>query len=156
MSWKNKEKWQAMISGEDCPMCKDISLEENPFSYLVSELSASYVRLPKNQDIHGRVLVALKRHANELYELSSEELADFWSNVSVVAKAINDVFAPVKLYYGVFGGQCPHIHCHILPMREEDEPNAAITMGQTEKYLKNEEYEKIIQKLRSSIELGKS
>jgi hypothetical protein len=49
MTWKNPEKWEKMISGEDCDFCSDIHLEENQHSFLVSELKASFIRLPKNQ-----------------------------------------------------------------------------------------------------------
>ena len=63
MSWKNPEKWQKIISGENCPMCKDIHLDENNFSFKIKELDYTFVRLPKNQHLKGTVDVFFKNHA---------------------------------------------------------------------------------------------
>jgi diadenosine tetraphosphate (Ap4A) HIT family hydrolase len=69
--------WVQTRSGLDCPMCADIHLDENEFSYKVTEFDQTYVRLPKNQYQRGWTLVVLKRHANELFELAEVELAAF-------------------------------------------------------------------------------
>jgi hypothetical protein len=36
-----------MKSGTACPICADIHLDENPFSYKVAEFEHTYVRLQK-------------------------------------------------------------------------------------------------------------
>jgi diadenosine tetraphosphate (Ap4A) HIT family hydrolase len=151
MSWKKAEQWQGLISGAACPMCADISLERNPHSILIEALDVSYLRLPLNQDIKGRVLVGLKRHAVELFDLSPEELSAYWNDVARAAKAVHAVFQPVKLYYGVFGGRCPHIHCHILPMYIDDDPNSSLALEQNQHYLQETEYKKIVLKIRGKL-----
>lgn len=152
MSWRNKEKWQAMKKGIDCPFCLDIHLDENPYSFKVAELQTSYVRLPKNQYWKGWVIVALKHHANELYELSHDELAKFWQDVSMVAKVVNDVFQPVKINYAIYGNLCPHLHCHILPQRFENDPHAPIKQNEKEVFLSQDEYQLIIKNLQRGLE----
>ncbi len=151
MTWKNPEKWQKMISGEDCPFCDDIHLKENEFSFMVAETETSYIRLPKNQYWKGWTLVALKRHATELYDLNPEELASFMQDIAMTAKAVKEVFSPVKINYAIFGNLCPHIHNHILPQQLGNAPHAPIKMNAKEVFLDNEEYKEIIDKLRRAI-----
>jgi len=153
MTWKDPEKWTKMKSGEDCRMCRDISLEENELSYLVTEMETSYVRLPKNQHYHGWVIVFLKRHASELYELKDKERDEYMKEVSRVAEAVNDVFGAVKMHYLSFGSLCPHLHFHVIPRQIEDDPHHAIKMDEAERFLSEEEYANILERLREAINM---
>jgi diadenosine tetraphosphate (Ap4A) HIT family hydrolase len=151
MSWQDYQKWEQMIDGTNCPMCQDIHMPENRHSFLVKELAQSYVRLPKNQDPYGLVLVALKRHATELYELESQERDEFFKEVAKVSKAVKELFKPVKLYYGIFGARCPHFHCHIIPHYISDDPYAPLALNQKKVDLKAEEYTEILRNLRALL-----
>ncbi len=151
MTWKDPEKWEEMKKGTDCPFCNDIHLDVNPFSFKVTELKNSYVRLPRNQYWRGWVFVALKRHATELFELSNQELTEFWQEVSLAAKAVDIVFKPVKINYAIYGNLCPHIHCHIFPQQFENDPHAPIKQNEREILLADEEYKTIINDLRTVI-----
>jgi diadenosine tetraphosphate (Ap4A) HIT family hydrolase len=151
MTWKNPKEWEDMKQGKNCPMCADIHLDVNPHSFMIAEFKNSYVRLPRNQYWRGWVLVALKRHANELYELSSSELHEFWDEVSIAAKAVNTVFKPVKINYAIFGNLCPHVHCHLFPQKFENDPHAPIKQDAEEVLLTGEEYESIKERLRAAI-----
>lgn len=68
------------------------------------------MRFVRNQYRRGWTILALKRHATELFELDPNELAEFWQEVVRVAHALNDLYRPVKINYAVFGDLCPHIH----------------------------------------------
>ena len=151
MTWKDPEKWNAMLSGESCPFCKDIFLDENPFSFKVIELRRSIVRLPRNQFMRGYTLVALKRHANELYELSQIELAEFWQDIADVAKAMKVLFNPVKINYTIYGNLCPHLHCHLFPQQIENDPHAAIKQDDHNVRLEDAEYGLIIAAFRKQL-----
>jgi diadenosine tetraphosphate (Ap4A) HIT family hydrolase len=113
-----------MIAGTDCPMCEDAHLPTNPGSDLIAELEWSYARLGANQTKPGYCLVILKEHRAELDDLSAAELAGFWTDVARVAGAIRSVVHPVKLDYLVMGHRVPHLHCHLYPHFEDDDPFA--------------------------------
>ncbi|MFH1767243.1 MAG: HIT family protein [Patescibacteria group bacterium] len=151
MTWKDPKKWEEMKSGKICPMCSDIPLEENKLSYLIKEFKYSYVRLPKNQHYYGWVIVFLKRHVSELYELEDEERNEYMGEVSRVSEAVGKVFKAVKLHYLSFGSLCPHLHFHIIPRQVEDDPHHAIKMDEAEKFLLDEEYEDILERLRNAL-----
>jgi len=107
-------------------MCAGAHLPADDHSDLVLELRASYARLQRNQTHPGYTAVILKRHACELYELSPAALGAFWADVAWVGAAITDLFQPVKLDTLVMGHRCPHLHCHVFPRYEGDDPFAPI------------------------------
>jgi diadenosine tetraphosphate (Ap4A) HIT family hydrolase len=78
VSWTSADEWSRMKAGLDCVMCADIHLDENEFSHKVAECEHTFVRLPKNQYLRGWTIVALKRHAEELFELTDSELLALW------------------------------------------------------------------------------
>lgn len=81
----------------------------------VYELPHTNVYLVRNQNYTGRSVVALKKHVRELFHLSLQEQAAFIAEVALVAKTLDELFAPDKLNYGIFGDIVPHLHCHIVP-----------------------------------------
>ncbi len=151
MRWKLPEEWAKLKSGENCPMCQDIHLDVNPFSFLVTELPFSYVRLPRNQWMRGWTIVALKRHACELFELTNDELAGFWGDVARVAKALDGIYQPTKINYCVFGHLCPHLHCHLLIHSFEDDPTKPIDMNEQTVLLTEPEYVAMLDNLRRGV-----
>lgn len=151
MKWMAPEPWQALKHGKACPMCADIHLAENPHSFKVCELSQSLVRLPRNQYMRGWTLVILKRHAAELFELSPDELHGFWDDVTLVAHALDRLYAPAKINYLIFGHQCPHLHCHLLVHGYDADPHKPVKMDEQEVLLKHEEYHELVQALRAAI-----
>ncbi|MEP7019339.1 MAG: HIT family protein [Pseudonocardiales bacterium] len=129
MVWWPAATWAKMRSGEGCQMCASAHMPTNDDSDLVLELRASYARLHRNQTRPGYTVVILKRHANELYELPPPALRAFWADVAWVGAAVADLFAPVKLDNLVLGHQVPHLHCHVLPQYETDDPLAPIDVN---------------------------
>lgn len=51
--WMPRAKWDALVRGEDCPLCEQVGLAENYFSFLVAQLETSNLRLAKNQYARG-------------------------------------------------------------------------------------------------------
>ena len=132
-------------------MCADIHLDENDFSYKVVEFEHTFVRLPKNQYQRGWTIVALKRHASELFELADVELLAFWQDVARVARALDRLYRPAKINYAVFGNLCPHIHCHVVPMRFEDDPHTPMNTNAQVVLLEPDEYRLMIGALQAAL-----
>lgn len=97
-----------MYCDKDNEVRKNILIE-------VGELPYSTLFILKNQNHKGRVVVALKNHRQEIYELTEEERKGFFDDVARVAKAMHELFSPDKINYGVFGDGVPHFHMHIVP-----------------------------------------
>ena len=93
----------------------------------IADLEASRIFLHEDQFFPGYVLLVLRRHATELYELSASERRTLIEEVSQVAGALARVFRPVKMNYELLGNQVPHIHWHLVPRLSTDpEPHAPI------------------------------
>jgi diadenosine tetraphosphate (Ap4A) HIT family hydrolase len=151
MAWWPRDKWVEMRSGTDCPMCADAHLPSNPASDLITKLSTSYARLARNQTAAGYCVVILNRHAAELHELEAGELAGFWSDVARVGAAIHAEFSPVKLDYLVMGHRAPHIHCHVYPQYEDDDPFLNVDISRGESILGGAEQEDRLRALRNRL-----
>jgi diadenosine tetraphosphate (Ap4A) HIT family hydrolase len=152
MKWKQKDEWENLKKGIGCPMCADFPLEENKFSYLVTELDQSYVRLPKNQYYKGWTIVGLKKHASELFELDDKTLLGFWKDVSIVSKALDNIYNPTKIDYCIFGHHCPHIHCHLFVQSYDSDPSLALKPDEKEVLLNTKEYESMMSRLKQEIQ----
>jgi len=148
MRWTPPERWADLKRGIGCAFCADAHLDENPASFKVADLDYSIVRLPKNQYMRGWTVVVLKRHANELFELGEDELAGFWREVALAARALDDIYHPAKINYCVFGHHCPHIHCHLLVHSFDEDPSKLIDMHEGEVFLTDAEYEQMRTALR--------
>jgi diadenosine tetraphosphate (Ap4A) HIT family hydrolase len=154
VGWQASEIWARQKVGQGCLMCADAHLDENPFSLKIADLPVSIARLVRNQYMPGWTVVVLRRHACELFDLSSDELTDFWSEAASVARAVQAVYAPVKINYGVFGNLCPHIHCHVVPRFAGEDPRRPLNMGEQDVQLTEAEYAQRLTALRQALQAG--
>jgi diadenosine tetraphosphate (Ap4A) HIT family hydrolase len=108
-----------------CVMCGRYGRPGGPLH--IADLEASRAFLHEDQFFPGYVLLVLRRHAAELYELSAPERRTLIEEVTRVAQALARVFRPVKMNYELLGNQVPHIHWHLVPRLASDpEPGAPI------------------------------
>jgi histidine triad (HIT) family protein len=73
----------------------------------------------------GHVLVALKDHAESVFELDDAQAAAVFRAAASVARAVGEAFAPqgLSIYQanGAVAGQTVfHFHLHVLPRWEDD------------------------------------
>ena len=60
------------------------------------------------------------RHVADPCDFTAEELAGYWGDVRITAKAIEGVYEPCQLNYMTFGNAVPHVHTHIVPRYPDD------------------------------------
>jgi diadenosine tetraphosphate (Ap4A) HIT family hydrolase len=65
-------------------------------------------------------VLVLKRHATELFQLSTDERSRLIEEVSTIAAALMEAFHPVKINYELLGNQLSHIHWHLIPRLIDD------------------------------------
>ncbi|HEX6082859.1 MAG TPA: HIT family protein [Methylomirabilota bacterium] len=105
------------MSERGCVMCGKYAA---PGPFLIAELDTTRAYLHEDQFFPGYVLLVLRRHATELYELPGPERAAHLEEVTRVAQALARVFQPVKMNYELLGNQVPHIHWHLVPRLASD------------------------------------
>ena len=73
MGWIPAEHWARLKAGVDCPTCADMHLEVNAFSHPGARARAELRAAGAQPVRRGWTILALKRHAAELFELAEDE-----------------------------------------------------------------------------------
>jgi diadenosine tetraphosphate (Ap4A) HIT family hydrolase len=115
MSKWNTPEWEALCSGETCPICRN----GRPLG-IVTELNVTYVTSSAESLMRGYCCLVLKRHAVELYDLSTDEGAALMKDIQRVAKVLQVITGAVKLNYQIHGNTIPHLHVHLFPRYRGD------------------------------------
>jgi diadenosine tetraphosphate (Ap4A) HIT family hydrolase/predicted kinase len=116
-SWMPRERWDALVRGEDCPLCAAIGSDEaeNAYSFKVADLRISQVRLSREQHVPGWCHVICRRHVREPHELALAERRDFFDDMLGVGEALERVYRAQKINYQILGNLVPHLHAHVQP-----------------------------------------
>jgi diadenosine tetraphosphate (Ap4A) HIT family hydrolase len=112
-----RERWDALVHGEGCPVCAEVASNEpaNDEGYIVTDLTISRLRLSIHQSLPGYCVLVCKKHVREPYDLPHEEQSLFFEDMMRAGRALDRVFAPVKMNFELLGNSVPHLHCHIKP-----------------------------------------
>lgn len=140
-----------MVQGAECPMCADVHLLTNDHSDLVFESDVAITRLHRNQTHAGYSVVVLKRHVAELHDLADDEHDEFW-DVRRLSRAVTNLFHPVKVDSLVMGHLCPHVHCHVYPQYQGDDPRALINIQEGAVRLSSDEQARRVRQLRDALD----
>ena len=122
------------------------------FGIPVCELGVSTLILFREQSHPGRCIVAYREHVGEIVELDDEARSAFFADVARAARAIHAAFHPDKVNYGAYGDTGRHLHFHLVPKyRDETEWGGVFEMNPGRTYLSDEEYDRMIEKLRTAL-----
>jgi diadenosine tetraphosphate (Ap4A) HIT family hydrolase len=113
--WMPLEKWTAFLSGENCPDCNHLQSGCNPHGFPIAKLNICRLDLMRSQFVPGACVLYCLRHVTEPYELNKEEQQDFFEDLMRSAKALADVFKPIKMNYQILGNISPHLHAYLQP-----------------------------------------
>jgi diadenosine tetraphosphate (Ap4A) HIT family hydrolase len=109
--WTDPEAWARLVSGEDCPICRD----GGPTN-AIAELEVSTVTMGEGAaTLPGTCALFLRRHAVELHDLAPEEGAAFMRDVQRLSRALLQATGAVKMNCEVHGNTIPHLHMHFYP-----------------------------------------
>lgn len=131
-AWVEPEKWEGLVSGAACPICR----QGKPYGVVV-ELEHSYLTADRNVKIRGYCSLVWKKHVVELHELSEADAGALMRELRIVSAAIAEINEPVKLNHEIHGNTIPHLHVHVIPRYRGDELEQA---GKTVGSLSREPY----------------
>ena len=101
----------------DCFYCKKDERQAALMTPL-AEMTFSDVFLFRDQKHRGRCVVALKEHRDEIWQLSNEQRAGFFAEVSAVAEAVSEYAHADKTNCAIYGDLVSHFHVHVVPKRK--------------------------------------
>ena len=135
----------------NCSYCMRNELLD-AFGLFVCELPSSILVLFREQSHPGRCTVAAKDHVSEITDMTEEQMDAFYRDVRHVAAALHQAFHPDKVNYGAYGDTCGHCHVHLVPKyRDAFEWGGTFAMNPQKKFLTEEEYQAMIEKLKAAL-----
>ena len=136
---------------EDCSYCAEGALLD-AFGIKICELPMSKVILFKEQSHPGRMIVACKKHVDDITELTQEERAQYIEDINRVAVCIHKVFHPDKINFGAYGDTMHHLHYHLVPKYKGGfEFGDVFAMNPHRVELTDEEYTELIEKIKANL-----
>ena len=152
--WMPRQKWDALVAGDDCPMCANVGQRETQYGFLVAQLEVADLSLSKNQYAPGYCVLIYREHATELHQLPPEKQAAFLRDLVRAGAAMARVFEADKMNYSLLGNLIPHLHWHILPRYWGDPaPGRPLDPGGGSHFLRREEYQGLIVELQMALDV---
>lgn len=135
---------------ENCIYCTKVEKRES-LMFEICELPNSYVYLMKDQYHAGRCVISVKGHHTEYFQMPAELNSAFFAEMTKVSEAIYNIYKPERINFLTMGDNMKHLHMHICPKSRELPSWAGFINGHEEVYLTDDEYEKVIAKLKEEI-----
>jgi diadenosine tetraphosphate (Ap4A) HIT family hydrolase/8-oxo-dGTP pyrophosphatase MutT (NUDIX family) len=153
--WLPLPQWEALVRGENCPLCAVIGSTEAEDSYAitVADLSLSRLQIARNQYVPGYCLLICRRHVTEPHHLAEDEYARFYEDLRLASLALETVFRPLKLNIEILGNTVPHLHAHLVPRYFGDPaPGRPIDPAEQKVLLFEAEYDERIRQMRLMLD----
>jgi len=107
----------------DCVFCKIVSGEIPSHQVYEDDLTIAFMDI--GQVNPGHVIVAVKPHAETIFDLTQDQAAAAFRTTHSVARAVKAAFDPEGLTVLQANGRAgfqtlPHFHLHVLPRHTND------------------------------------
>jgi diadenosine tetraphosphate (Ap4A) HIT family hydrolase len=136
---------------ENCAYCAE-GEKLAAFGIKICEMPMSKLILFKEQTHRGRVIVACKKHVDDVTQLTKEERAQFMEDINRAAECLHKTFHPDKINFGAYGDTMHHLHVHLVPKyRDEAEWGDVFAMNPHKVELSDEEYQKLIEEIKANL-----
>jgi diadenosine tetraphosphate (Ap4A) HIT family hydrolase len=113
--------WAELIRGVGCPMCEDGRPDASRHGVRIHAGRYTDAYLQRADVQRGYTVVIWRgRHVNEPTELEDTEASGYWAEVLAVARALIDIYQPLKMNYETLGNSLPHLHTHLIPRFADD------------------------------------
>jgi len=88
--WMARERWDALVRGEGCPLCRVVQATQvdDKHGFFVADLSSGRLRLAADQHLPGYCLLISRNHVREPHELDRQERIAFFEDLSRVGEAL--------------------------------------------------------------------
>ena len=73
------------------------------------------VRLNLNQNLLGKLIIVLRRHAERVIELTPDEWSDLQQQMWLMTARLQAAFEPDHFNYAFLQNQDRHVHLHVIP-----------------------------------------
>ena len=140
----------------DCALCAPLADDE------VWTSEHWRVIVNHNQNTLGKCFVALKRHDEDICNLTDAEVADLWVSIRNTRDVLTARFRPDRFNYAFLMNQDRQVHLHIVPRYLEprswegdsfSDPHWGAVFGPEQRVLDREQIERLRDAIRSRLAL---
>lgn len=127
---------QEGVKEDGCIFCTKFRNADPRAGLVLTHTAYTVVMLNKFPYNNGHLLLAPKRHENDLAQLPAEDFADLNETLRRSLEIVREVFQPGGVNLGMNLGKCAgagiedHLHWHIVP-RWEGDTNFMPVLGET-------------------------
>lgn len=148
---RNADEKGERMTDPNCSYCAEGELLA-AFGIKICELPMSKLILFKEQSHRGRVIVACKKHVDDITQLTQEERAQYIEDINRVAECIHKTFHPDKINFGAYGDTMHHLHVHVVPKYKDDyEWGGVFAMNPHRTELTDAQYQELIDQIRANL-----
>ena len=97
-------------SREDCALCRPVLLTP-----IVRESAHWRTAINRNQNLLGRLLIALRRHEESVADLTPDEWSELRDELRWARGRLSGAFGPDHFNYAFLQNQDRHVHLHVIP-----------------------------------------
>ncbi len=87
---------------------------------VIGELKLSRLLLMNDRQYPWLILVPRVNQIAEMYELSSDDQQQLWSEIAEVSRILKQLFEPYKINIGALGNVVRQLHVHVIARYEQD------------------------------------
>ena len=91
---------------EPPPVYKDWHIDDSEFWTIYIHPNQSYL---------GRCFAVLNRHAEDFFDITGDEMKDYFSIAKKLRDAVQKIFQPDMLNYAILGNDKRHVHMNFVP-----------------------------------------
>lgn len=104
------------MNSPDCISCRTLSGAFRPPGGILYENDCwAFFLGSRPRLVAGQGFLVLKRHCENVADLTSAEQATLGSSMTRITAAFAPVLQPVKVHFGLYGEGVKHIHLHVTP-----------------------------------------
>jgi len=113
--------WNELTHGVGCEMCEYGRPDADDYGLRIHAGRYTDAYLQRADVQRGYTVVIWRgRHVTEPTELNDTEASGYWAEVLTVARALIDMYKPLKMNYETLGNSLPHLHTHLIPRFIDD------------------------------------
>src|SRR5215467_4087470 len=113
--------WDELTRGVGCEMCEYERPDADDYGLRIHAGRHTDAYLQRADVQRGYTVVIWRgRHITEPTELNDTEASGYWAEVLTVARALIEVYQPLKMNYETLGNSLPHLHTHLIPRFTDD------------------------------------
>jgi diadenosine tetraphosphate (Ap4A) HIT family hydrolase len=131
-----------------CVLCQPLAQDE------IQTFGHWRVIANANQNKLGKCMICLKRHAEDIRDLSPDEVQELWAIIRQLTTLLSARFQPDHFNYAFLMNKDRHVHLHVIPRYHSERSFAGLEFQDQDEIVERKLPERIQQHLVATLRAG--